>query len=393
MIPCCCCKPSARDGPVATLLRLYCAMRCQGRLVAAALSFHPPRPPLYSVTQAESGWGGGGAGRGDGASAGLRQHAAAGAARAAAPLNALAGAAAAGGGDGDGGWRLVLDPCLPPSDVSPEVRRVRTRRGHEVIVCVYRHPDPRRVILYSHGNATDVGVMHDRACDLCFGCNSTVVTYDYSGYGWSTGMPSELAAYDDIAAVYKHLVDTQVVRDPKRELVVYGESIGSGPSIWLASRRRVCGLVLQAAIASGLRVITESRLLCCCDIFPNLSRIGRVRGPTFVMPGANDQQVAIDHGTRLHAATKAKYRYAPWWVEGAGHNDIVHRYRREYLRRINAFLQFLDGGGGSGGCGAGGESAASSATGVGSAGVGILGAAKHHGDRTSGVVYPASFTT
>jgi fermentation-respiration switch protein FrsA (DUF1100 family) len=44
-------------------------------------------------------------------------------------------------------------------------------------------------------------------------------------------------------------------------------------------------MVLHSPIMSGLRVITDSRLLACFDIFPNLKRIRNISAPLFVIHG------------------------------------------------------------------------------------------------------------
>jgi pimeloyl-ACP methyl ester carboxylesterase len=183
--------------------------------------------------------------------------------------------------------------------------------------------------------------MHSILIMLSTLCKATVVCYDYSGYGSSTGVPSEAVTYSNIQTVYKFLISQEIVSDPKKELVCYGESIGSGPSIWLCSRVKLAGLILQSAIASGLRVLTDNRLLCCCDIFPNIDRIKRVKCSTFVMHGASDEQVTIRHGTRLHASLPTKHAYAPWWVVGASHNNLRQVAGEEYVQRINNFLKYV----------------------------------------------------
>jgi pimeloyl-ACP methyl ester carboxylesterase len=273
-------------------------------------------------------------------------------------------------------YRIILYDHVEDMGVVPEVARVRTRSGNHVAVGIYRH-GPRgdastsarpKVLLYSHGNAVDLGSLHSVAALLAQECGCTVVTYDYSGYGESTGSPSELETYRDIDAVYEYVKSTGLVDDPARDLVLVGESIGSGPAIWLSSRRAVAGVILQAAIASGLRVLTENRLLCGCDIFPNIDRIARVTCPVFVIHGTEDRNVRLDHGQRLHARLHgAAARYPPWWVEGAGHNNIQESRTEDYLRRVREFLTFLDGdatvaGGnvGSGGGGGGGGGGAGS---------------------------------
>ena len=297
---CCCCQG---NGPVQALLQLYCRMRCRGKLVAAALSFHPPSPSFYNLQTAPT------------SSSPVQQ-----------PRH-----------------QIVFDECLGPvsSTISrPDVYVLPCKKSRSVVtVAIYPRPAPDFVLLYSHGNATDIGAMHSILSMLSTRCNATVVCYDYSGYGSSTGVPSEAGTYANIQTVYKFLLVQKIVTNPTKELVCYGESIGSGPSIWLCSRVSLAGLILQSAIASGLRVLTDNRLLCCCDIFPNLDRIKKVKCLTFVMHGASDEQVGIHHGTRLHASLPTKHAYTPWWVDGAGHNNLRQVAGEEYIQRMNNFLK------------------------------------------------------
>ena len=47
------------------------------------------------------------------------------------------------------------------------------------------------VILYSHGNSGDIGRIIDNYIDLALNLGVNVFGYDYSGYGLSTGKPSD----------------------------------------------------------------------------------------------------------------------------------------------------------------------------------------------------------
>jgi len=44
--------------------------------------------------------------------------------------------------------------------VGVEARRVRTRRGSEIIAVYVRHPGASLTVLFSHGNAADLGKMY-----------------------------------------------------------------------------------------------------------------------------------------------------------------------------------------------------------------------------------------
>ena len=87
-------------------------------------------------------------------------------------------------------------------------------------------------------------VAKDLRCNLC--------AYDYTGYGHSAGRPSAPDVLADADAVFAWLLSRGVRRE---RLVLYGQSLGSGPTLDLAAREpRVAGVVLHAAFASGARL-------------------------------------------------------------------------------------------------------------------------------------------
>ena len=104
------------------------------------------------------------------------------------------------------------------------------------------------------------------------------MAYDYSGYGRSTGKPSERNIYADIEAVVKALVQTYYIPTPS--MIMYGESIGSAPALSMASRVWVAGVILLAPMKSGLRTyINYGKMSWLFDPFPNIDTIRRVHSP------------------------------------------------------------------------------------------------------------------
>jgi abhydrolase domain-containing protein 17 len=163
-----------------------------------------------------------------------------------------------------------------------------TRNKTRVPVLVVRCPGAKYTIVYSHGNATDMGAMYPVFWLLARHLGVNVVGYDYTGYGASRSFgvrPTEKQTYVDIKTVYDYCIEHNIVTDPAKELILYGQSVGSGPTCYLARKKRVAGIVLHSPILSGLRVITDSRSLACFDIFPNISRIKDIQAPLFVIHG------------------------------------------------------------------------------------------------------------
>lgn len=221
---------------------------------------------------------------------------------------------------------------------------------NHVACVIYRMREDRvteqtKTIIYSHGNATDIGAMHFMQVVIAKGLRCNVVMYDYSGYGESGGVPLEENTYKDIEAVYQYVLDHVVTDGNERNIVLYGQSVGGGPSCYLAAKKKdVGGLILHSAFMSGMRVLTPSRALGCLDIFPNITRIQRVQCPVMVIHGMMDEEVGFEHGVALHEAVPDDCKRNPWWVRDRGHNDITDGRQKilEYIQKLKIFLDSLE---------------------------------------------------
>lgn len=92
----------------------------------------------------------------------------------------------------------------------------------------------RFTLLFSHGNAVDLGQMTSFFIGLGQRINCNIFSYDYSGYGMSTGKPTEKNLYADIDAAW-HALRTRYGISPEN-IILYGQSIGTVPTVDLASR-------------------------------------------------------------------------------------------------------------------------------------------------------------
>nr|XP_023698812.1 protein ABHD17C [Paramormyrops kingsleyae] len=87
-----------------------------------------------------------------------------------------------------------------------EVFDTRTSRGNRVGCMFVRcAPNSRYTLLFSHGNAVDLGQMCGFYIGLGSRINCNIFSYDYSGYGVSSGKPSEKNLYADIEAAWQVL--------------------------------------------------------------------------------------------------------------------------------------------------------------------------------------------
>lgn len=231
--------------------------------------------------------------------------------------------------------RLIF---LPPREryAQGEEILLLPRAGGGTVAAVHlRNPGARYTILFSHGNAENI-VQGMDFLERMRGAGFSVLAYDYSGYGLSTGRPSERAAYADAEAAYDYLARAGVA--PER-IILHGRSLGGAVAADLAARRPAAGLVLESTFTSAFRVVRPYPILPF-DRFRTEAKLPRVRTPVLVIHGTDDEVIGFWHGQRLYAlAAEPKQRL---WVRGATHNDLAWVAGERYWAALRAFADGLE---------------------------------------------------
>lgn len=227
--------------------------------------------------------------------------------------------------------RLIFQPPAAGYQDTSEIIKLSSANGMKISAVYFPNPQAQYTILYSHGNAEDLGYIWSVLQDIR-DIGFAVFAYDYQGYGTSQGKPSEYNAYRDISAAYSYL--TQQLRVPPKQIILYGRSVGGGPAIDLAARQSVGGLVVESSFVSVFRVLTRIPLFPF-DKFVNIDKIGKARSPVLVLHGKADRIVPFWHGEQLFAA--ANQPKLNFWVDRAGHNDLMEVAGDRYATTLRRF--------------------------------------------------------
>jgi fermentation-respiration switch protein FrsA (DUF1100 family) len=231
--------------------------------------------------------------------------------------------------------QIIFQPPRAGYKDRPGILKLASSDGAKISATYLANPDAVFTILFSHGNAEDIG--HDQALlERIRAAGFAVFAYDYQGYGTSEGKPSERHAYDDEDAAYKFLVQTVHIQ-PNR-IVAFGRSVGSGPAADLAFRRPVAGLILESAFTSAFRVMTRVPVLPF-DRFDNLRKIKSVHCPVLIIHGTEDSVINVSHGRKLFAAANEPKQEL--WVQGANHNDVAFVGGIPYAYALTEFARLI----------------------------------------------------
>lgn len=187
---------------------------------------------------------------------------------------------------------------------------LRTSRKEVVPTFFFDYGRRGFCVIYFHANATDCGAMLPTYAAFSSRLGVSVLAVEYSGYGGSTGRPSVANTLADARAAYEEA--RRLGFDASR-IILYGQSVGSGPACYLASRCQVAGVILHSPIASGIRSLTGGGccspiyVFKCLDPYNNLKELKRSQAPVFVIHGTADEEIPFQHGQMLHDVARTKY--------------------------------------------------------------------------------------
>ena len=212
---------------------------------------------------------------------------------------------------------------------------LETPDGAQLIAWYIPAAPGKPTLLYFHGNAGSLSDRADRIKRFA-GAGYGVFMPSYRGYSGSTGTPSELAINADARLAYEHLRGLGVA---ERAIVLYGESLGSGVAVRLASEQTVGAVILDAPYTSlpdvgKLFYPVMPVQTFMVDRFDSKKYIRAVRAPILILHGTKDDVVPLTLGKALFEAAPEPKEMAV--LQGAGHSDI---YSFGALPRLDDFLR------------------------------------------------------
>lgn len=178
-----------------------------------------------------------------------------------------------------------------------------------------------------------------------------VVIFDHRGYGENPGQPSEKHLAADARSIWNRL--TQKLGVESERIVIYGESLGGGVAVRLASElsrdgQPPGGLIVQSTFSSLADAGSELYWFLpvrwlLADRYESVERIPFVSCPILQLHGRRDRIVPLHLGQRLFDAAPSESASGlakrQVILEHADHNDV---YQIEGAAVIQAVREFFN---------------------------------------------------
>jgi fermentation-respiration switch protein FrsA (DUF1100 family) len=176
-------------------------------------------------------------------------------------------------------------------------------------------------VIVFNGNAGHRGFRAPLAAMLTDSGLATLL-FDYRGYGENQGQPSEEGLAEDARAAHRYIITRKDV-DPTR-LVYFGESLGTGVAVRLATKHTPRALILRSPFTSLTDVgrhhypFLPVRMLLS-DRYASIDYVDRIGCPLLVIAAARDSVVPSEQSRRLYEAARPPKDLVI--IEGVDHND------------------------------------------------------------------------
>lgn len=218
-----------------------------------------------------------------------------------------------------------------------EEREIKTPDGETIIAWYGKAKPGQPTLLYFHGNGGAIELRNERIKKY-MRLGRGMYMMSYRGFSGSTGQPTEAHNVADAKLAYEDLLKQGV---KPADIILYGESLGTGVAIQVALEKKVSGIVLDspytsvAARAQQLFPWLPVSLLIK-DRYDSLNYIGNFHAPLLIMHGDRDEVIPVAMGKELFAAANEPKELAI--IKGGGHED---HYKFGSYERINSWIDRL----------------------------------------------------
>lgn len=201
----------------------------------------------------------------------------------------------------------------------------------------FAHAQPKRSILYCHGNGEDISHNVDLMEFLRDRYAANVLIFDYRGYGRSAGKPNEAGLVNDGRSASRFLAERAGCKTS--DLVLWGRSLGGGVAVAIAAEEGAKALVLESTF-SRMVDVGAARFpwlpvrLVMRNRYDSIARIAKFAGLVFQSHGDADEVVPFHFAQTLHAAIPSANKKF-FTVRGGFHNSPQPE---RYYEEVAAFL-------------------------------------------------------
>jgi uncharacterized protein len=192
----------------------------------------------------------------------------------------------------------------------------------------------KKTIIFFHGNAGNLSNRNYKLNELSkFDVNFLIVAY--RGFSGNQGKPDEQGLYEDARSTLDWL---KIKGVKEKNLILYGESLGTAIAIETAQNKNLAGIILESPFTSMVELAQKyypalpvKYLLK--DKYETIIKLPNISSPLLILHGRLDAIVPFAMGKKLfEQANEPKFKY---FIDN---DDHMLRYDQNLLSEIKKFI-------------------------------------------------------
>ena len=225
--------------------------------------------------------------------------------------------------------------------ISVDIEKVKIQTSDNIELLGWYHEKnlkDYKTLVYFHGNA---GSLENRIHKLNHfqDMNINFLIVAWRGFNGNKGKPSEKGLYVDGKSTIDWLIKKGV---DEKNLILYGESLGTGVASHLAQNKNYAGVILETPFTSMIDAaknfypyIPVNLLLK--DKFENYKKVKNINSPILIMHGEVDQIVPFSMGKKIYElANNPKYSYF------TKYDNHMMEYDENLILALKSFFKSLN---------------------------------------------------
>ena len=225
--------------------------------------------------------------------------------------------------------------------ISVDIEKVKIQTADNIELLGWYHEKnlkDYKTLVYFHGNA---GSLENRIHKLNHfqDMNINFLIIAWRGFNGNKGKPSERGLYVDGKSAIDWLIKKGV---DEKNLILYGESLGTGVATHLAQNKNYAGVILETPFTSMIDAAKNFYPyipinLLLKDKFENFKKVKNINTPILVMHGEVDQIVPFSMGKKIYEiANNPKYSYF------TKYDDHMMEYDENLVLALKSFFNSLN---------------------------------------------------
>ena len=225
--------------------------------------------------------------------------------------------------------------------ISVDIKKVKILTSDKIELLGWYHEKNiknLKTLLFFHGNAGSLEnrihkLNHFKEMDINF------LIIAWRGFSGNKGKPSEKGLYDDGQSAINWLKNNGL---DEKNLILYGESLGTGVATHLAQNKNFAGIILETPFTSMIDAAKTFYpyipvKLLLKDKFENQKKIKNINSPILIMHGEVDQIVPFSMGKKIYEiANEPKYSHF------TKYDNHMMEYDEKLILALRSFLKSLN---------------------------------------------------